>query len=251
MTRRPYRERHIRLSPSRLLRKGVEQKTEPAAPWKQFFHDGNWRFQAGIFAMAFLALLCAVIALIVSIALTSWSAEVATDISVNERRNAADQRCVDSLIVLRGSLSELTAGYSLRPLDRDSRLLDWGKAKQSLDAVSLACSSEVIGESAVARHYALLLADFEDEYLRAPSGGVGRLRSDAVARVRRHPHAECPGHRREQRTAARSHRLRADLRGLIGVVARRGQLRSAKRPITCAPISTCVNTTRKEPSASM
>ncbi|GAA1125902.1 MULTISPECIES: hypothetical protein [Microbacterium] len=170
MTRRPYRERHIRLSPSRLLRKGVEQKTEPAAPWKQFFHDGNWRFQAGIFAMAFLALLCAVIALIVSIALTSWSAEVATDISVNERRNAADQRCVDSLIVLRGSLSELTAGYSLRPLDRDSRLLDWGKAKQSLDAVSLACSSEVIGESAVARHYALLLADFEDEYLRAPSG---------------------------------------------------------------------------------
>ena len=120
--------------------------------------------------IAAIALIISGIALIISIHLTGWSNDVANAISENERRNAREQRCVDSLIELRGALGELRAGYNLRPLARDDRLKDWTASARSLDTVTLACSADMREKSRPAQYYAALVSDFSEDYIRAPSG---------------------------------------------------------------------------------
>lgn len=147
---------------------------------ERFFKEDNWAFNAGQFAVSVLALVCAVTALVISIGLTSWSTNVATEISDNERANARDQRCADTLIALRGSLSQLTDGYVLRPLDRDARLSDWTATKQSVDAATLACNEEIKSGADGTAYYSKLVSEFADEFSRAPSGEWSRCLSDRL-----------------------------------------------------------------------
>lgn len=148
----------------------TSEQAPPGWTLRAFFHDGNWAYHASTLITSVVALIIAFAALFSSFHLTNFSADVSASISLKERENSNDQRCVDSLIDLRGSLSNLSAGYSLRPLDRVSRLHDWDESRQALDAVTLSCGSEVGGDSEVADRYAVLLAAFGDEYLRAPTG---------------------------------------------------------------------------------
>lgn len=178
----------VRIRPSRKLRSGASKsvsrlhskgragslaQTRSVWAFRGFFHDGNWAYLAVTLVTSVVALLISVATLASSFHLTNFSAEVSDRISSNERKNSNDQRCVDSLISLRGTLSNLSAGYSLRPLDKASRLHDWDESRQALDAVTLSCGSEVTGDTETAERYAVLLTAFGKEYLRAPTGEWG------------------------------------------------------------------------------
>jgi hypothetical protein len=116
------------------------------------------------------ALIAAIIALFLAASLTGLSNDVARSVAENDRAIASDGRCVDALIDMRGSLTTLASGYSIRPLDRESRLREWSHAKQTIDSVSVTCAAQIGSVAEVQSYYAQLVESIGEQYLGASSG---------------------------------------------------------------------------------
>jgi hypothetical protein len=89
---------------------------------------------------------------------------------------------VDALLVLRGNLTELSAGYELRPLDRESRLSDWAATKQAVDSTSLTCTSQLSRFDEASSRYEKITGELAVEYSDAFSGTWNACAVDAMHR---------------------------------------------------------------------